>query len=108
MSIRHLQFDDSATISYSSLTTNYQNLLVMSDDYDVLFIFNATDAVIELSVPSGLQGSVLQYKNIRLPPYSTMAIDCRSNSKRLAKGTIQVRRTSTLPTTGEVTLTGVK
>jgi hypothetical protein len=72
----------------------------MSDDADFIFVYNTTDAAILLSIPNGAGSS----KNIRYPASSSMAIDCRTNSKRIAKGLIQVRYVSA-PTTGEVTVT---
>lgn len=101
MSIKHLQFDDSATVAYGSVTGSYVNLLALSDDADFLWVINGTDAAILLSVPSGAGVS----KNLRFPAYSTLTIDCRTNSKRIAKGTIQVKYASGAPTTGEVTVT---
>lgn len=76
----------------------------MSDDADVLFVFNTSDAPILLSIPSGSGAS----KNIRFPAGSSIALDCRTNSKRLAKGTIQIKYASGAPTSGEVTVTVVR
>lgn len=76
----------------------------MSDDADVLFVFNTTDVPILLSIPSGSGAS----KNIRFPASSSIALDCRINSKRLAKGTIQIKYASGAPTSGEVTVTVVR
>jgi hypothetical protein len=104
MSIKHLTFDDSATIAFGAITNSYANLLALSDDADLLFIFNTTDVPISLSIPSGYNAS----KNIRFPAAASMAIDCRTNSKRIAKGTIQVKYISAAPTLGEVTITAVR
>lgn len=100
MAIKHLTFDDSATIAFGALTATYANLLAMSDDADFIFIFNTCDAAILLSIPSG----AASYKNLRMPASSSMAVDARTNSKRIAKGTIQVKY-DTAPTSGEVTVT---
>tara|TARA_R110000868_G_scaffold369704_1_gene633137 strand:+ start:3110 stop:3421 length:312 start_codon:yes stop_codon:yes gene_type:complete len=103
MSIKHLTFDDSATIAFGSITGTYANLLALSDDSDVIFVFNTCDTAIYLSIPSGYAAS----KNIRFPAKTSIAIDCRGNSKRLAKGTIQVKY-DTAPTLGEVTITACR
>lgn len=108
MSIRHLRFDDSATIGFAALTGTYADFLALSDDCDILFIFNTTNAPVLLSIPSGLVASAVVYKDIRFPASSSMAIDCRTNSKRIAKGTIQVKYASGAPTSGEVTVTAVR
>lgn len=104
MSIKHLSFDDSATIAFGSLTGTYADLLAMSDDADFIFIFNTCDAAVLLSIPSGLVSSTVVYKNLRMPANSSMAVDARTNGKRIAKGTIQVKY-ATAPTSGEVTVT---
>lgn len=101
MAIKHITFDDSASMSYTVLSGAYQTLITMTDDADVLFIWNSTDAAIALSVPNGA-GST---KDLKMPKQSTMTIDCRSNSKRLAKGVIRVRATGALASTGEVIAT---
>lgn len=103
MSIKHLQFDDSAFIAFGFITGTYANLLVMGGDSDLLLVFNTTDAAIFLSIPSGAGVS----KNIRFPAKTSVAIDCRTNSKRLAAGTIQVKY-DTAPTLGEVTVTACR
>jgi len=100
LSIKHLTFDDSASIAAASITNTYATLLTMSDDADFIFVYNTTDAAIELSIPNGAGSS----KNIRYPAGSSMAIDCRTNSKRIAKGLIRVRYV-TAPASGEVTVT---
>ena len=107
MSIKHLSFDDSASIAFGSLTGTYANLLSMADDADFIFIFNTCDAAVYLSIPSGFLNTkppTVTYKNIRLPAKTSMAIDARTNSKRIAKGVIQVKY-DTAPTLGEVTVT---
>jgi hypothetical protein len=104
MSIKHATFDDSATVAAASITASFVDLLSLSDDIDVLFAYNTTDAAITLSIPNGRSGT----KSIRLPAQSTISIDCRSNSKRIAKGTIQVKYSASAPTSGEVTITVVR
>jgi hypothetical protein len=107
VAIKHLTFDDSATITFGALTNTYADLLALTDDIDMLFVFNTCNTAILLSVPSGitnLKPPTAVYKNIRMPASSSMAIDCRTNSKRIAKGTIQVKY-DTAPASGEVTVT---
>jgi hypothetical protein len=104
MAIKHLQFDNSATIAFGSITASYATLLSLSDDADMLFVFNTTNAAILLSIPSGAGAS----KDIRFPASSSMAIDCRTNSKRIAKGIIQIKYASGAPTSGEVTVTACR
>lgn len=100
MSIKHLTFDNSGSVEAASITASFVSLLSLTDDVDILFVFNTCDAAVELSIPSGA-GAV---RSLRFPAGSSMAIDCRTNSKRIAKGTIQVKYV-TAPTVGEVTVT---
>lgn len=104
MSIKHLTLDDSATVAFGSITASYVDLLALSDDVDVMFIFNTTDAPVLLNFPSGAGVR----KNLRMPASSSLAMDCRNNSKRIAKGTIQVKYASGAPTSGEVTITATR
>lgn len=104
MAIKHLTFDNSATIDFASITAAYTTLLALSDDCDLLFVYNTTNAAILLSIPSGANTS----KDIRFPASTSMAIDCRTNSKRLAKGNIQVKYAAGAPTSGEVTVTAAR
>lgn len=46
MAIKHLTFDNSATVAAASITASYETLLEMSDDADFVFIYNTTDAAI--------------------------------------------------------------
>lgn len=110
MTIKHLSFDDSATVAFGSLTGSFADLLALSDDADVLFVFNTCNTAVILNIPSGLTNlkpPTVVYKSIRMPANSSMAIDCRMNSKRIAKGTIQVKY-DTAPSSGEVTVTAVR
>jgi len=104
MAIKHLTFDDSATIAFGSITAAYADLLALSDDCDLLFVYNTTNAPILLRIPSGANAS----KDIRFPASTSMAIDCRTNSKRLAKGIIQVKYAVGAPASGEVTVTAAR
>lgn len=101
MAIKHLTFDDSGVIIYSSVTAAYQTMLAMTDDADVIFFINATDAPMYFRIPSGSGAT----KVIRVPANVTMTIDCRSNAKRIAKGSIEIKYASGAPTTGEVIVT---
>lgn len=100
MTIKHLTFDNSGTIEFGALTADYQTIVAMSDDADFLFVYNTTDVAVMLSIPNGANAT----RDIRYPAKSSMAIDCRTNSKRIAKGSIQVKYV-TIPTLGEVTVT---
>jgi hypothetical protein len=100
LSIKHQTFDDSATVLFGSVTAGFVDLLALSDDVDMLFIFNTTDAAVTLNMPSGAGVR----KALRFPAGSSMAIDCRTNSKRIAKGTIQIKYSVGAPTSGEVTI----
>jgi len=99
--IKHLTFDDSASLAGSSITASYQTLIAMSDDADFLFLYNTTNVALLFTIPSGANAT----KEIRLPTGASLAIDCRTNSKRIAKGTIQVKHVGTAPSTGEVCIT---
>ena len=103
MSIKHLTFDASVSIAFGSITNTYADLLALTDDIDLLFLFNTTDVAILLNIPNGANSR----KDFRMPAGSSVAIDCRTNSKRIAKGTIQVKYVSA-PTSGEVTVTGCR
>lgn len=110
MSIKHISFDDSASVAFGSITASYTNLLTMSDDADIILVFNTCNTAIQLSIPAGFTNTrppTLQSKNIRFPAGSSVAIDGRSNSKRIAKGIIQVRYV-TAPASGEVTVTVIR
>ena len=96
------EFDDSATIPFGSITNSYADFMILPGNVDMVFIFNTTDAPILLNMPSGASGI---RKNIRFPAYSSIAMDCRTNSKALAAGTIQIKYASGAPTLGEVTIT---
>jgi hypothetical protein len=100
MTIKHLEFQDSGTIAYGSITNAYQTVLTLPQDADVVFFYNTTDAPMLFSVPGGSKVTNI----VRLPAGTTMTIDCRTNSKRLAAGDIQVKYASA-PTSGEVTVT---
>lgn len=101
MTIKHLQFDDSGSVAYGALTTSYQTVLSMTDDADFLFIYNTTDSLLYVKIPSGSATT----KELIFPGGSTIAIDCRTNSKRIAKGNIQVKYSGTAPTSGVVIVT---
>ena len=103
MSLKHLTLDNSASVAFGSITNSYVDLLSLSDDADVLFVWNTTDASIVLNLPSGSGAR----KDFRVPAGGSCAIDCRTNSKRIAKGTIQVKY-ATAPTLGEVVVTAVR
>ena len=103
MSIKHVTFDDSGTIAFGSLAANYQTVLSLSDDSDLVYLFNTTDVPVTMRVPSGTST-----KEIRLPISATITLDCRSNSKRIAKGLIEVKCPASLPTSGEVTVIALR
>ena len=104
MSIKHLQLDDSASVAFGSITNTYADLLSLSDDADVLFLWNTTDVTLLFNIPSGYSTR----KSFRLPAGGSCAIDCRTNSKRIAKGVIQVKYASGAPTFGEATITALR
>jgi hypothetical protein len=100
MAIKHVEFDDFGFLLGTSLTGSYQTLLSLSDDADVLAIFNTCDNPITLQVPSKLST-----KEIRLPARASTVFDFRTNSKRMAKGIIKVKHSGVAPTTGEISVT---
>lgn len=100
MSIRHVEFDAYGYLDGASITASYQTLVAMSDDADVLFVFNNCDTSLILQIPSKLTTA-----EMRLPPKASFVLDGRTNSKRIAKGLIRVKYASNVPTAGEITVT---
>lgn len=97
MAIKHLEFDDYGYLAGTSITDSYQDLLSLSDDADVILVFNTCDQAVILKVPSKLST-----KEVRLPARASFSIDGRVNSKRLAKGVIQVKHAGVAVTSGEI------
>lgn len=109
MSIKHINFDDYGYKAFGSVTASYTTLLSLSDDADVLFIFNTLNQPILLQLPSKLErASSVGTKEVRLPASVSFSIDCRTNSKRVAKGDIKIKYASAAPTSGEITITAVR
>lgn len=104
MSLKHQTFDDSVSVAFGSITSAYVDLYSPIDDLDLVFISNSTNAIIYINIPSGYNDR----KSVRLPPGCSISIDCRSNSKRIAKGVFQVKYEGAAPTSGEVTITGAR
>jgi hypothetical protein len=99
MSLKHLTFDPSGTVLFGDMTGAYQTALGLTDDLDILFVFNTTDQPLWLRLPSGRAT-----QELRVPNNSSFVIDCRTNSKRIAKGLIEVKHTGVVPTLGEFTV----
>lgn len=100
--IKHLEFDDYGYIEGSAITNVYQTVLTLTDDADVLFIFNTCNNALILQVPSKIST-----KEIRLPAEASVTIDCRTNSKRIAKGAIKVKFVAAV-TSGELSITAAR
>lgn len=100
MATKHVEFDDYGTIQGTALTGSYQTVLSMTDDADVLAIFNTCDNPIILQVPNKLTT-----KEIRLAARASTVFDFRTNQKRLAKGLIRAKHAGAAPTTGELSVT---
>jgi hypothetical protein len=103
MAIKHLELDDYGYLTGTAITGTYATLLTLTDDSDALFVFNSCDNPLLLQVPSKLTT-----KEIRLPSRASFVIDCRTNSKRIAKGVIKVKHAGVAPTTGEITITAIR
>jgi len=101
VSIKHLQLDDTETLLADAVTSSFQTVLSMSDDADLIFINNGTDVSVLVRIPSGYSAT----KILRITGLTSMTIDCRSNSKRIAKGLIEVSAASNLPSYGEINIT---
>lgn len=101
MSIKHLTLDDTQTLLADAVTSSFQTILSMSDDADLVFIHNGTDVSILVRIPSGYAAT----KVLRITGMTSMTIDCRSNSKRIAKGLIEACAASDLPSYGEINIT---
>lgn len=100
MSIKHISFDPYGYVAGTSITGSYQTVLSLSDDSDFLFIFNTCDTALIMRVPSYTSTA-----EIRLPAGANFSLDCRTNSKRLAKGNIEIKYAGAAPTTGEFCVT---
>ena len=100
MSIKHLEFDDYGYIAGTSITNAFQTVLTLSDDADFLFIFNTCDQALVVRLPSARSTAL-----VRLPAGANWNLDCRTNSKRLAKGLIEIKYADSVPTTGEISVT---
>ena len=101
MSIKHITFDAYGYIAGTSITNLYQTVVTMTDDADFLFVFNTTDKALIMRVPSGTAST----REVRLPAGANFSLDCRTNSKRLAKGLIEIKYASDVPTSGEFCIT---
>lgn len=101
MSIKHITFDDSASMAYYQITSSYQTLLTLTDDADIIWLYNTTTAEMAFKVPSGANTT----KVLLILPGCSMCIDARGNSKRVAKGTIQVKIWNGNASIGSVSVT---
>ena len=103
VAIKHVEFDDYGYLDGTSVASTYATILTLTDDVDVLFIFNTCDQSLILSIPSKLST-----KEMRLPAKCSFVLDCRANSKRIAKGLVRVKYASAVPTSGEISVTAVR
>lgn len=109
MSIKHVSFDDYGLLDFSGIKAAFQDLLTMSDDADVLFIFNTLDTDVVLQVPSKSERlGVIGSKEIYLPANQGFVLDCRSNAKRIPRGVLRVKYSSVGPTVGVISATVVR
>lgn len=109
MSIKHVSFDDYGLLDFNGVKSTFQDVLTMSDDADVLFIFNTLDADVVLQVPSKSERlRVIGSKEIYLPANQGFVLDCRSNAKRVPRGIIRVKWFSAAPTVGVISATVVR
>ena len=108
--IKHILFDPYGYLDGASITTSFQNLLSLSDDADVLLVFNTLDQPVILNLPSKSEkATAISYVQMRLPKGANLALDARTNNKRFCKGIIQIKAVSTIPTTGtEITITALR
>lgn len=100
MSIKHIEFNNYGYLAGTSITSSYQTLVTMTDDADMMFVFNSCDTSLVLEVPSKFTTA-----EIRLPAKNSFVLDGRTNSKRIAKGLIRVKYASSVPTSGEISIT---
>ena len=108
MSIKHVQFDTTASLAFGSITGSAQTVTTFSQDCDEVFMINSTDAMLIVSLPQ-LVSNVVTYRDfIRLPEQTGMIYDGRTNNKRLCKGDVKVRYASGAPTSGEFSVTGLR
>lgn len=107
--IKHVAFDDYGFKAFGSVTSSYTTLLTLTDDADVLMVFNTLDQPVLLEVPSKSEKSTASTtKEIRLPANASFSIDCRTNQKRIPKGTIRIKYASGAPTSGEINITALR
>lgn len=104
MGIKHAVIQNSGTITASAITASFADVLAMDDDCDVLVILNSLDTSTVVTLPNetGSPGE------ITLPGGSGMTLDFRTNGQRLAKGTIQAKSLSTLPSFGLLSITAIR
>lgn len=108
MSLKHAQFQTVSSLDYSVLTTNFQTLVSLEDDVAELFLINTTDAIIRVKLPNLIDMAVVTTESIRMPARSSWAFSGRTNHKQVCKGNIEIAYTGTAPTTGEVSMGGVR
>lgn len=109
MSIKHVAFDNYGGLAFGSVTASYTTLLSLTDDADVLLVFNTLNAAVILQVPSKSEKATsVSTREIYLPTGCSFSIDCRTNSKRVAKGDIKIKYASGAPTSGEISITAVR
>lgn len=102
MAIKHALFQDSGVTPFGSVTANFSTLLALDNDCDVLHLFNTTNEPAVISLPNELPYPA---SNIFLDKGCAVSFDFRSNSKRIAKGTLRVKAYASLPTSGYVSVT---
>lgn len=109
MSNKHADFDDYGQLAASSLTGSYQTLLTLTDDADILILFNTSNHDLILRVPSkAARSTSATTKEIYVCAAQPFVLDLRPGSKRLAKGLIEVKHAGVAPTSGSISATALR
>lgn len=99
MALKHVQFQAAGSKSFSDITSSFATLLSMTDDADVVYVFNTLDAEVALSFNAGATSHFV------LPAGMGFTFDARTNSKRIAKTDVSVKYTDSAPTSGKIVVT---
>lgn len=104
MTVKHAEFQTSGVMLAASVTVNFQTLLSMLDDADILVVANSLDQPVVITIPNetGAPGQMT------VPGFCSFSIDLMTNNKRVAKGTVQIKALSSLPTSGLISVTAIK
>jgi hypothetical protein len=102
VSIKHTKFRSSGVMAFGTVTANFQTLLALGDDADILIVSNSLDVPIVLRVPNETGTA-----EITLADSTSFTIDSRANDQKIAKGTVAIKAYSALPAYGLISVTSI-